>query len=263
LTDFQIEALADEVLKVFGSASLPVDLEKIAREENIELAQGEFGDDFHGRIEYLAEVGTFVIYYPDVATSQYPPRVRFSVAHELGHYYIPHHRELLLKGVAHYSLEGFRHKNVVEHQADTFAAALLIPTAALKTRMGRRGFLSLPQILSLSDECKASAQATAFRYTRFTSEPHLAIVSKEGRILYCFASEEARIRGFASGLRNTSVPDDSVTQKAKAGNTVIEGKVESQLWFPERGQSAALWEEVIRLGSSDRVLTLLSWVNAK
>jgi hypothetical protein len=159
-------------------------------------------------------------------------------------------------------LEGFHHKNAVEHQADVFAAALLIPTAVLKTKMGRRGFLSLSQILALSNDCQASAQATAFRYTRFTKEPHLAIVSENGKVLYSFSSEEARVFGFGS-LRERPVPDESPTLKAITSNGIIEDKSEGDRWFPDRGCNAALWEEATRLGSSSRVLTLLSWVNYK
>lgn len=262
MTNFQIEALADEVLAAFGLTTVPVDLVKIAGEENIELAEGDFGEDFHGRIEYLAEVGTFVIYHPSMAGNQYPPRVRFSIAHELGHYYIPHHRELLQSGASHYSLEEFRHKNPIEHQADTFAAALLIPATALRARMGSRGFLSLPQILALAEDCEASAQATAFRYTRFTKEPHMAIISENGRVLYAFVSEEARAFGFGS-LRDKMVPDNSPTLQATSSGAFQEGKTGGNLWFPDRGCNAELWEEAVRLGSSKRVLTLLSWLNYK
>lgn len=262
MTDFQIEALADEVVAAFDLSTVPVDLERIAREENIELAEGEFGEDFHGRIEFLAVVETFVIYHPSIAGKQYQPRVRFSVAHELGHYYIPHHRELLLRGASHYSLEGFYHKNAVEHQADVFAAALLIPTTVLKTRMGRRGFLNLSQILTLSNDCQASAQATAFRYTRFTGEPHLAVVSENGKVLYSFSSAEARLFGFG-GLRDKRAPDGSPTLKAMTSNGIVEDKTEGDCWFPDRGCNAELWEEATRLGNSSRVITLLSWLNYK
>ena len=259
MTDPQIETLADEVVAAFGLAT-PIDLERIAREEGIELAEGDYGEEFHGRIEYLAEVGAFVIYHPSVVAGQYPSRVRFSIAHELGHFYIPQHREILLKGRFHYSLEGFRHKNEIERQADTFAAALLIPTKLLKERMGRRGFLTLAQILALAEDCRASAQATAFRYTRFTREPHLALVSENGKVLYGFASEEARIWGFGK-LRDIPVPEGSSTRRASASNGIQEQKTEVAAWFPHRETNAELWEEAMRLGSSNRVLTLLSWTN--
>ena len=261
MTDPQIEVLADEVVAAFGLTT-PIDLERIAREEGIELAEGDYGEEFHGRIEYLAEVGAFVVYHPCIVTGQYPSRVRFSIAHEFGHFYIPHHRDILLKGQAHYSQEGFRSKNMVERQADTFAAALLIPTKILKERMGRRGFLSLAQILALAEECRASVQATAFRYTRFTKEPHLALVSENGKVLYGFASEQARFWGFGS-LRDIPVPDGSPTTKAPGVSGIQEAKTNVKTWFPGKENNAELWEEAVQLGSSKRVLTLLFWVNFK
>jgi len=259
LTDPQIEMLADEVVVAFGLAT-PIDLERIAREEGIELAEGDYGEEFHGRIEYLAEVEAFVIYHPSIVTGQYPARVRFSIAHELGHFYIPHHRDILLKGQAHYSQEGFRSKNLVERQADTFAAALLIPTKVLKERMGRRGFLTLAQILNLAEVCRASVQATAFRYTRFTREPHLALVSENGKVLYGFASEQARYWGFGS-LRDIPVPDSSPTIEASGINGIREAKTDVKTWFPRKESNVELWEEAVQLGSSNRALTLLSWTN--
>ena len=259
MNETQIEGLADEVISAFG-LSAPIDLERIAREEGIQLAEGDYGDEFHGRIEYLAEVEAFVVYHPRYVTNHYPSRVRFSIGHEFGHFYIPHHREILIKGKAHYSLEGFRHKNEIERQADMFAAALLIPSRLLRERMGRRGFLGLSQILRLADDCKASAQATAFRYTRFTKEPHLALVSENGNVLYGFASEEARAWGFWR-LRDFAVPVGSATSRTIAAIGIVEDKTEVGIWFPERGTHAELWEEAVQLGGSTRVLTLLSWSN--
>jgi len=260
LTEHEAEALADEVLAAFKLSTVPINLDRIAAEEGIELVEGEFGEDFHGRIEYLPEVETFVIYYPSVANSQYPQRIRFSIGHELGHYYIPAHRELLIKGMAHYSLEGFKHKDVIERQADAFAAALLIPSAVLKVRMGRRGFLSLPQVLALADECNTSAQSTAFRYSRFAKEPHVSFVSEAGKVLFSFPSDEARAIG-CGYLRNQDVPNGSPTQRATTTPGIQESKIDSQLWFPGRSASMDLWEEAVRLGSTNQVLTLLSWVN--
>jgi IrrE N-terminal-like domain len=261
LSPHQIEHLAGEVLSAFGQTSPPVNLDQIAAEEGIELIEGDFDEDFHGRIEFLKEFEKFVIYRPGVTANQYPSRVRFSTAHELGHYYLPVHREMLMKGCTHNSLEGFRHKDEIERQADIFAAALLIPEAALKKQMGRRGFLSLQHILTLAEDCQSSAQATAFRYTRFTKEPHLAFVSEGGKVLYCFASEEARAIAHGS-VKQQTVPETCPTHVAALKPGIQEGKIDGQLWFPER-HSVELWEEAVRLGSSGKILTLLSWVNYK
>jgi hypothetical protein len=260
LNESQTEILADQVLAAFCQEDPPVNLKLVAAAESIELVEGDFDQDFHGRIEYLAEVETFAIYHPSPGLSNYAPRVRFSLAHELGHYYIPSHRNMLLRGICHNSLESFRHDNAIEREADSFASALLVPSVFLRHRMGRRGFLSLQQILDIARECEASPQATAFRYTRFTKEPHLAIVSENGNILYAFVSQEAKAIGFG-GLGNKRVPDGSATSEAagRSGWQIQQSKVQSESWFSERRARANLWEEAVRLGSSTRVLTVLSW----
>jgi len=262
LNEHQAELLADEVLAAFGQSKPPILFEPIAAEEGIELVEGDFGDEFQGRIEFLQEVRTFAVYHPKITTSRYPPRVRFSIAHEFGHYYIPEHREMLLHGIVHNSLDAFRHQNQMEREADAFAAALLVPSQVLKARMGRRGFLSLQQILRLAEDCQASAQATAFRYTRFTAEPHLAIISEKGLILHYFVSDEAGAIGFA-GLGNVQVPAESATMRTanNCNARIEEGASQTERWFSDRQARANLWEEAMRLGSSDRIITLLSWVD--
>lgn len=259
MTNNEIDALADSVLSLYR-LTVPVDLTSLAAEERVELVEGEFGPDFHGRIEYLPEERVFAIYYPGASSEVFPGRVRFTIAHELGHYLIPTHRDILLKELVHDSEEDFRSGNDIEREADRFAAALLIPAAFLKEKMGRKGFLSLGEIKAASINCGTSVQATAFRYTQFTDEPHLAIVSENGKILYYFASEEAQAIGFA-GLGHRLVPEGSPTRLAINDPTrsIKEGATNTEGWFSERVRRADLWEEAVSLGYSGRVLTLLSW----
>lgn len=260
MKDWEIENLANEVLSAYRQVEMPVDLAFIASEEGIELLEGEYGAQFHGRIEYLPEVQTFAIYHPPLKHNRYPGHVRFSIGHELAHYYIPAHRRMLEQGMRHNSSEGFRPDDEMENQADQFAAALLFPAAIMKARMGVRGFLSLQQIRKLADDCDGSLQAAAFRYTRFTSEPHLAVVSEGRSILYYFTSDEARAIGF-SHLGNREIPERSSTERALAHilPEIEQGATQTERWFSERQARAELWEEAIRLGSSNRVITLLSW----
>jgi Zn-dependent peptidase ImmA (M78 family) len=52
---------------------------------------------------------------------------RFSIAHELGHYFIEAHATQLLVNGVHYSRAGFFSADPFEQEADHFAAALLMP----------------------------------------------------------------------------------------------------------------------------------------
>lgn len=263
MTDYEVEQLADSILQLYR-LTVPVDLGKIAAEEGIELVAGQFGSDFHGRIEYLPEERVFAIYHPEDSGEIFPGRIRFTVAHELGHFFIPEHREILLRDLVHDSTEDFRSSRQIEREADRFASALLIPGALLKGKMGRRGFLSLKEIREVAGECRTSLQAAAFRYTQFTSEPHLAIVSENQRVLYYFTSEEANARGFG-GLGTKSVPQESPAMRALLGEqgVIQEGATNTETWFSERSRRADLWEESLNLGYDHRVLTLLSWQDSE
>ena len=99
----EIERLASEVLTGWGGKVPPVNVESIAREEGIALAPGSYGEDFCGRIEFHGDVGKFILFHPDLALAPNSARVRFSIGHELGHYFIEHHRDLLMAGRAHNS----------------------------------------------------------------------------------------------------------------------------------------------------------------
>ena len=73
----------------------------------------------------------------------------FSVAHELGHYYLPGHIDAVLSGDVHESHAGFASGSRYEMEADHFAATLLMPRALFKKAMnvagdGLRAITSVP-----------------------------------------------------------------------------------------------------------------------
>ena len=75
--------------------------ELIADRAGISYNYGEYGDCFDGMLEH--DSGNFHIYLNKYSI-QYPERLRFSFAHELGHYFIDDHRNSLKKGKYYISL---------------------------------------------------------------------------------------------------------------------------------------------------------------
>lgn len=90
-----------------------------------------------------------IIFVNDVNRS--PKRVRFSLAHEIGHAYLKH-APLSFSSEAHAATSN----NVQEVQANKFAAELLMP----KKQLVRYGFLSPEQI---SELCNVSIGAATIR----------------------------------------------------------------------------------------------------
>ena len=111
-----IETLAKNHLIALGMWRLPVNPLAIAKEEGIELAPGRYGKKFDARISFIRSANTFILFYKEAGYGPTDGRVRFSIGHELGHYYLPHHRSYLLSGHSHNSVTDFRSREPREQR---------------------------------------------------------------------------------------------------------------------------------------------------
>jgi len=105
-----------------------VDPVLIAKAKGITLSFGRYEDAFDGLLEHCC--GRFHIYCNlDRVERAGSPRARFTLSHELGHFYIDEHRNALKAGRApsHPSFCDYESKNPVEQEADHFASCLLMP----------------------------------------------------------------------------------------------------------------------------------------
>jgi hypothetical protein len=239
----------------------------IANAEQIFLLPGIYDHCFDGRIEYRCQNndGRFYLFY---AQEEYPfrplGRVRFSIAHELGHFYLPDHRQYLLSGQWHSSQSDWVSSKTREREADQFAAALLMPRDWFEDEVrDRSGFLTLSDLRTLaSDVFVTSITSTIIRYIELNFEPCCMVLSEKGRVLYSARSEDLRAQGLGWVPRGGVVPPQSITAKASlaalAGEQPsTEGSVDSTVWFDAR-RTYRMWEEVLLLTRAGRVLTFLT-----
>jgi len=247
-----------QIIKVLhNDRCLPVSLDRIIKDErNIRPRPANYGKKFDGRIEYIPDKKIFILYYPAVIT----PRVRFSIAHELGHFYIPEHRKLLISEKFHNSTPGFISDEILEREADEFASHLLVPENYLNKLVSKRTFLTLKDLLELANELQVSATAMAIRYTKMTPEPCAIIFSQDGKQKFYWASEEMEYIGFKWRGRK-DIPWDSASSKAaknQGSGEIFEKESDSSMWFSKRKRECKLWEEAFPLGYTGLVLTMLS-----
>lgn len=257
----RLEEAASEVRVSMGQCKPPIDVMAIAAEEGILLAPGDYGEKFDGRIEYHRKQGKFVLFFPERKRTHPEPRIRFSVGHELGHYYLPKHRELLLGGKFHSSSAGFISDNLLEREADQFAAALLLPGDVLAGLIRRRRLLTLKDLLGLAIEWETSATCTVIRYVEYTSEACAIVLSQGNRVLYYVPSEDAAYGGFQF-LGHKQVPQNSATAQVTARpvpGKLIERESHTEVWFSERRANCQVWEEAFPLGYTGLVLTMLAF----
>lgn len=268
MTEPEIEGAAQDVLEAFGCRSSPIDPFAIAKGEGIQLLPGEYDGCFDGRIEYRkdAGVGRFYLMYAEEKSGIRPlGRVRFSVSHELGHFYLPEHRSYLMSGHRHGSQAGFVSENPLEREADLFAVNLLMPKSLFyqQVKMKSGNVCNIDDLSKLADSVfKTSLVSTTIRYVQLDFEPCCAVVSKDGRALYSVCSEDMRSLGLGwvgkgARLPITSVTAKALTAKEEGRKAEFGAAVSSEVWYSRR-RPQDLWEECRILGNTGLVLTLLA-----
>lgn len=250
------EKHADEVLDALEIKKIPVDVFEIARREKIELCPVWAGNEFLGRIEFHPIVNRFLLFYPNGSSTQ-NGRLRFSVAHELAHYYLPGHSGRLRAGHFHNSTPGFVCEKGLEREADEFAAALLLPSGQIKARLRQHDFLDLRELLKLAEEAHASRECVAIRYAKFAEEICAVVVSGRDKVLYSIASDDA-VYHRVIVTKGSDLPRTALARTVMPLQGIVEGKANLKEWCPRSFLRGELWQEVVSLGYDDRALTVLS-----
>jgi hypothetical protein len=262
-----MERETNRVLQALDMWRVPVDPLAIAAEEEIDLAPGEYGPKFDARIEYLPPLETFAVYYRRGGLGRSEGRVRFSVAHELGHFYL--HRDRLLRGEAHNSQADFRSRNPLEQEADEFAARLLMPQTLFvaAVRQFRQRVCVLSDLCHLADNVfHTSLMSAVRRYCQCNLEPSSVVVSQQRKVKWAVHSEDMRRLGHGYIEAGRPVPRMSRTAelwgRLREGEQPepAEGSVQASVWF-ERGYARSLWEEAMPLGATGFLLTYLTLEN--
>jgi Zn-dependent peptidase ImmA (M78 family) len=228
------EAVADEYCPVEGG---PVDPLLAINAQSITLSFNRYGGAFDGMLEHRS--GRFHIYCNlNRVQSADSPRARFTLSHELGHYFIDDHRNALSSGKApaHRSkCEYESYDLAVEQEADLFASSFLMPTArfleeAIRTKPG------LPAILTLATTFAVSVTSATIRYVKCDLVP-CAVVKwgLEGFQWKFLSTEVFRARFWKTIEEIDDLADGSATLAA------LKGEYPPETGFFENGTTAAAW----------------------
>jgi len=195
------------------------------------------------------------------------PRARFTVGHELGHYFIDEHRNALKLGFApsHPSFCEFESDLLVEREADHFASNLLMPGTRFK-KLAVRVPTGLDGILRIAEFFGTSVTSTAIRYAKFDIVPCIVIKWNSDGFGWKWLSTETFRAKFRKTVETVNeLPSDSPTVRAIAGESVppqgfFSAGTTAAAWFPyidDRGsRNAILIEHAMSLGRFG-VLTFL------
>lgn len=244
-----------------GLDRYPVDVEQLAREYSRATAADDSIRDIVSRPLKGFE-GALVPLRPDPGgwlivsnASATPGRRRFTVAHEFAHWIL--HRHLLPPEGIYCNEDdvGRRNGKNIEKEADTFAAALLMPLHDLRRQIDPKAKPTLADLGALADRYGVSLTAATLRWLEVTERRSLMVVSTEGYALWARSSDPA----FRSGrfIRTSGSPHE-IPAAAGALRPDLPGECRAGIahppgiWFDEEVE-----ELTVHATSYEKVITVL------
>ena len=252
---------AEAYVRDNGHTTLPIDPFAIAAKHDIEVkAKPDTAGGVSGML--LRHGDNFGILYATHTGSE--GFERFSVGHELGHYFLDGHIDHVLpKGGIHTSHGGFVSADPYEMEADHYSAGLLMPGTLFEQALKKRR-PGLESVEFMAGLCKTSLTATAIRCAELSRDAIAIIISTGDVIDFCILSEAMKSLPQLTWLRKGSaVPTGTATSRLNSdpANILRGQRSESELdvldWLGGT-KSAIISEEVIGLGRYGKTLTVLS-----
>lgn len=189
------EKAADELLKINNVNSLPVKVKKLSKifpdlkirsytwysnKYNVSFQDLiELTDSDEGCCWYFKDLGRYLILYNDLVQNK--GRIRWTIAHELGHYILKHN-EITNKAILTRSSLSDKEYNIFESEANCFARELLAPSPVLRSIGGENPFF-------ISYLCGISLEAATNVYNFLKQGDQLGIKYTSGNPIVRLFSE--------------------------------------------------------------------------
>jgi len=263
---------AAEVLGALRITSAPIDPLAIAESEDplLRATGGDFRNRFDGQLEYHRAKNRFLLFYNtkyDVRApeGEHHPRTRFSMAHELGHYFIEAHRGFLRRtGKSHPSKGEFLSDRSIETEADAFAAGLLMPSDLLGPLVNE-GDLTFSQIEEWAGTFDTSVTSTARRSIELSDFPCALVGVRDGRVGFSFHSRAMIEGGCYPRPRGSDLPADALSKwKAFLEGTARKGQGQAfardwcQTYDNDRAAPAPVYEYYYGVPPTQTLLVLIT-----
>ncbi len=253
---------AESVLRDRGIDTLPVDPFSIARSVDIVVkAKPDTAPGVSGML--LRHGDSFGILYATHLPNE--GFQRFSVGHELGHFFLDGHIDHVLPqgALSHTSHAGFESADIYEREADHFSAGLLMPTRPCRKMLAKHE-PGLAAVEAMAATCRTSLTSTAIRFAGIADDAVAVIMSTAGVVDYCFLSDTMRgLPQLTAPRKGSPVPPGTATHGFANGTALgydasrTEAECDVLDWLGGN-RSLPATEEVLHLGSYGKTLTLLT-----
>jgi Zn-dependent peptidase ImmA (M78 family) len=240
----------------------PVDVKRLAleltpafNEDPITEVQGHAFNRFEGALLKDPANPRWGIFYN--TQIEHPGRIRFTLAHELGHYML-HRHSAGLDGFECGSGDMLRYDTgyaVREEEANAFAASLLMPTQDFRYQMENERF-SFDLLNHCAERYGVSLTSAVLRWLEFTPQRAIAVFSEDGYMHWAKSSDKAYKSGkyFATRSGPIPVPAGSQASKQTFSLTARDGvRAAPGVWFEDE----AVVEYTLRSEEYEQTLTVL------
>ena len=158
-------------------------------------------------------------------------RINFTLAHEFGHYLI--HRIAYPNGFRCGEQDVVRWDSEygqIEHQANVFAANILMPLDDYRRQIASDARVDLDMISHCADRYRVSLIAAVLRWLSYTTRRAVLVVSREGFILWSRASDNALKTGafFRTSRGPIEIPPNSLAARQDSSRRRSHGREASR-----------------------------------
>lgn len=260
------KAYAIQISKVWGER-FPVDVFLVAKEigsrqkdhihkiESIDVPMTAF----EGALLYSRKANRWGISYSSQIRES--GKIRFTVAHELGHYLLHRHtqRGFTCSGedMRDFGRRAATSKNI-EQEANEFASYLLMPISDYRRQVEGQE-INIALLGHCADRYGTSLTASAIKLIEFVDRPFVAVLSQGGVVKWSRSSDAAfKLGCFLT--KGTTIPADSLTMRCHlmglGASNSLSAFSESSAWF----KSASVHESAVPQPHYGCVFTLLECI---
>jgi hypothetical protein len=251
----------------FGADRFPVDVASLAKDY-----AKQFGHDdaithvvggnlpgFEGALYPTDTNGTrgWALLYNSAIESA--GRIRFTTAHELGHYILHRHTRDAFECSEDDMLHWESAERRIEGEADVFASYLLMPIDDFRRQI-RDDVVDLEVLACCANRYGVSLTAAILKWLEFTPQRAVLVMSRDGYILWARSSQSALKSGayFRTRNRTVAVPLGSLAASCDSIVTERQGvEMSARVWFAGEPTDMSLREMRIVSDRYEQTLSLL------
>lgn len=218
-TRFKVEVLARELLTEL-EIEKPNDLMWVLNELDIKYFETSLDEGVDGAL-LCADDNYGILINENI---RYASRKRFTIAHELGHYWIPEHFGNF--NCTSVSIGSFDLKSNYEMQADIFAAEFLMPTPLFVEDIKYKS-PSIGNFELLADKYGTSLTATSIKFIKNDETPGMLVYAADSKVKWSINSK--------NNYWNLNYKNDSniVQRMYSSGQNVVDDTMDSYYWFDD------------------------------